>query len=54
MGTDLWKQFNELNNELNSEINTVVNDFKNRALNGQIADFNTEWSEYIDRLYDAD
>jgi putative aldouronate transport system substrate-binding protein len=53
MGTDLWKQFNELNNELNSEINTVVNDFKNRALNGQIADFNTEWSEYIDRLYDA-
>ena len=53
MGSELWVKYNELNTQVNSEINTVVNDFKNRALNGQIANFNSEWSQYIDQLYSA-
>ena len=40
-------------NELIPSINSVVNDFKNRALQGQISNFNSEWVQYIDQLYAA-
>ena len=36
-----------------SQITPIVNDFKSRALKGEIANFNTEWSQYIDQLYSA-
>jgi hypothetical protein len=32
-------------------LNPIIADFKNRALKGQIANFDTEWSQYIDQLY---
>jgi hypothetical protein len=40
-------------NALFPAIRTVINDFKNRALNGAIADFNSEWVQYIDQIYAA-
>lgn len=53
MGTDLYKKYVELNAEINPQITPIVNDFKSRALKGEIANFNTEWSQYIDQLYSA-
>ena len=53
MGDELYKKYTELKAELDPQMNPIINDFKNRALNGQIADFNSEWSQYIDQLYDA-
>jgi putative aldouronate transport system substrate-binding protein len=50
---NLYKKYTELKAELDPQMNPIINDFKNRALNGQIADFNSEWSQYIDQLYDA-
>ncbi|HBN83340.1 MAG TPA: hypothetical protein DDZ89_05795 [Clostridiales bacterium] len=52
MGTELYKEYTDLV-VAHPEINTVVNDFINRALAGEIADFNTEWQQYISQLYSA-
>jgi hypothetical protein len=51
MGTELWRQFSEDRAETNTQLNPIINDFKNRALNGQISNFNQEWQQYIDQLY---
>jgi hypothetical protein len=32
-------------------LNPIINDFKNRALNGEISNFDQEWAQYIDQLY---
>ncbi len=53
MGQEMGKAYNELNAKLSGQINTVVNDFKNRAIKGEIANFNTEWVQYIDQVYAA-
>ena len=52
---NLWhgslQKYVELNAEINPQITPIVNDFKSRALKGEIANFNTEWSQYIDQLF---
>jgi putative aldouronate transport system substrate-binding protein len=53
MGPDLYQKYVEMNAEYTQTINPIVNDFRNRALNGQISDFNTEWAHYIEQLYAA-
>jgi hypothetical protein len=53
MGRELYNRYVEINNEVGPQITTVVNNFKNRALNGEIANFNSEWVQYIDQLYAA-
>lgn len=51
MGRELFAQYNEVSAEINAQLNPIIADFKNRALKGQIANFDTEWSQYIDQLY---
>jgi len=51
MGKDLYAEFVKDNAEANEQLNPIINDFKNRALKGEIANFNTEWTQYIDQLY---
>ncbi|HBN82443.1 MAG TPA: hypothetical protein DDZ89_01225, partial [Clostridiales bacterium] len=51
MGRELYAEFVKDNAEHNAQLNPIINNFKNRALNGEIANFNTEWTEYIDQLY---
>ena len=53
MGQDLFKKYTDLKTELDPQMNPIISDFKNRVLNGEIANFNTEWSQYIDQLYAA-
>jgi putative aldouronate transport system substrate-binding protein len=53
MGQEMYDAYMERYNELIPSINSVVNDFKNRALQGQISNFNSEWVQYIDQLYAA-
>jgi hypothetical protein len=53
MGYDLYAKYTELNAEVKPQIDAVVKDFKTRALNGEIADYNSEWAQYIDQLYAA-
>jgi putative aldouronate transport system substrate-binding protein len=52
MGIELYKEYTDLVTKY-PEINTVVNDFINRALEGMIDNFNTEWQQYIEQLYSA-
>lgn len=51
MGRDLYNEFVKDNADANAQLNPIINDFKNRALAGTIANFNTEWTQYIDQLY---
>ena len=51
MGIELYKRYGF--GPKYPEINTVVNDFINRALEGMIDNFNTEWQQYIEQLYSA-
>jgi putative aldouronate transport system substrate-binding protein len=53
MGQEMYDEYMEKYNALFPAIRTVINDFKNRALNGAIADFNSEWVQYIDQIYAA-
>jgi len=53
MGEALYKKYTDLKAELDPQMNPIINDFKNRALNGEIANFNSEWTQYIDQLYAA-
>ncbi|HBN84376.1 MAG TPA: hypothetical protein DDZ89_11080 [Clostridiales bacterium] len=51
MGRELYAEYVDANATANQELNPIIADFKSRALSGQIANLNTEWSEYIDQLY---
>lgn len=53
MGETLYKKYIDLKAELDPQMNPIISDFKARALNGEIANFNTEWTQYIDQLYAA-
>ncbi len=53
MGQELFTEYSKVKADLNAEMNPIINDFKARALAGQIANFNTEWTQYIDQLYAA-
>jgi putative aldouronate transport system substrate-binding protein len=51
MGKDLYNEYVEENKDINAQLNPIINDFKNRALNGEISNFDQEWAQYIDQLY---
>ena len=51
MGIELFREYEKDNTAANEQLNPIINDFKSRALKGEIADFNTEWTQYIDQLY---
>jgi len=53
MGAELHDKYIALNTELSPQMNPIISDFKKRALNGEIANFNTEWVQYIEQLYAA-
>ncbi|HBN82439.1 MAG TPA: hypothetical protein DDZ89_01205 [Clostridiales bacterium] len=53
MGQELFDKYTETHAELWPAISPIVNDFKNRALKGSVANFNTEWAQYIDQIYAA-
>ncbi|MGI6563624.1 MAG: hypothetical protein ACOX3Q_13880 [Clostridia bacterium] len=51
MGRALWNAYREDKSEVDPQLNPIINDFKTRVLNGEIANINTEWNQYIDQLY---
>jgi len=51
MDREMWAAFVEDRAETNAQLNPIINDFKNRALAGEIANFNQEWTQYIEQLY---
>ncbi|HBN84494.1 MAG TPA: hypothetical protein DDZ89_11675 [Clostridiales bacterium] len=51
MGSELFKAHNIDKSEANNQLNPIISDFKTRTLNGEIANINTEWTQYIDQLY---
>jgi hypothetical protein len=53
MGEDLYNKYNEAWAEISPQLNPIINDFANRTWNGEIANINTEWEEYLNRLYAA-
>ncbi len=53
MSVDMYKKYTEDWNAVSGDINTIINDFRNRSWEGQIANINTEWEQYINQLYDA-
>jgi hypothetical protein len=53
MPADRYEEFKELREETIDQISTVHNEFSSRVWSGQIANINTEWEQYIDRLYAA-
>jgi len=53
MGTDLYNKYIEINTEVSQALSPIISDFRNKALNGEISNFNTEWSHYIEQLYAA-
>ena len=50
---DMMKEFNDYWATISADINNIIADFRNRSWNGQIANYETEWEQYINRLYDA-
>ncbi len=50
---DKIDDYNKHYNTVKDSMNTIINDFRNRMLKGEIADFNSEWVQYIDTLYAA-
>ncbi|HBN83464.1 MAG TPA: hypothetical protein DDZ89_06425 [Clostridiales bacterium] len=53
MPIELYKEFTELRELTNPQINEVVNDFSKRFHEGQIANVDSEWDQYIEQLYAA-
>lgn len=51
MGRELYAAYTKEIADINAQLNPIINDFKNRALKGEVANFNTEWTQYIDQLY---
>ncbi|HBN85251.1 MAG TPA: hypothetical protein DDZ89_15570 [Clostridiales bacterium] len=50
---DMMKAFTEDWNKFGADINALHADFRDRHWNGQIANINTEWEQYINQLYEA-
>ncbi|HBN83239.1 MAG TPA: hypothetical protein DDZ89_05290 [Clostridiales bacterium] len=53
MTPELFKEFKALRDETNAQINTVHSDFAKKVFDGQIANMNTEWEQYIEQIYAA-
>jgi putative aldouronate transport system substrate-binding protein len=50
---DMMKEYNDYWANISGDINNIIADFRNRSWNGQISNYETEWEQYINRLYDA-
>ncbi|HBN85191.1 MAG TPA: hypothetical protein DDZ89_15260 [Clostridiales bacterium] len=53
MGTELYDQYAKDWAEVSASVNAAVADFANRSWNGEIANINAEWEQYINQLYSA-
>jgi len=53
MPLEKFDQYKALSDKYNPQLNTIRNDFITRIQNGQIADINTEWEQYVRQLYAA-
>lgn len=53
MPKDLFEEFKEIRNETSAEINAAHSDFRKKVFGGQVANFDTEWSQYIEQIYNA-
>ncbi len=51
--TEMMEKFTEDWNTFGADINAIHADFRDRSWNGQIANINTEWEQYINQLYEA-
>ena len=47
------EDYMDLRSEVIEEINILVDDFRNRAWEGSLGNPETEWNQYIEKLYDA-
>ena len=53
MDDDMFNEYTTKSKELSSSINTIVREFATRSWNGEIGNIDTEWTQYIDQLYQA-
>jgi hypothetical protein len=53
MPKDMFDKFKILRDETSSQINTVHSDFVNKIWNGQVANLDAEWEQYIEQIYAA-
>lgn len=53
MGTEMYENYTNDWNNVSEAINAAISDFTTRAWNGEIADMNAEWQQYINQLYAA-
>lgn len=53
MGTEMYDAYTKDLNEVSDTINTVIADFADRSWNGEIANIDAEWGQYITQLHSA-
>jgi hypothetical protein len=53
MPNEVYEKFTKLYQETSAQVFAVRNDFEARTRRGEIADINTEWTQYLDQLYAA-
>ncbi len=53
MGYEMIEDYMDLRSEVIEEINILVDDFRNRAWEGSLGNPETEWNQYIEKLYDT-
>jgi putative aldouronate transport system substrate-binding protein len=53
MGIDMYEQHEKKRTEVQPQLDQIRNDFRNRVLNGEVANINAEWEQYISQLYAA-
>ncbi|HBN85447.1 MAG TPA: hypothetical protein DDZ89_16575, partial [Clostridiales bacterium] len=53
LGSELYEKYVTDNAETSQALTPIINDFRNKALKGEISNFDTEWSHYIEQLYAA-
>ncbi len=53
MGEELFDAYNVAWAAVSGQINPIINDFATRSWDGEIANINTEWEQYLNQLYAA-
>lgn len=53
MPNDKYEAFKELRDETTNQISTVHSDFVKRIWDGQVANIDSEWEQYIEQIYKA-
>jgi putative aldouronate transport system substrate-binding protein len=51
MGEELYEAYQDAWTNVAGQINPIINDFANRAWNGEIANIDMEWEQYLNQLY---